>query len=442
MNILSRAPLAFALSALCISAPTIAAADQSIDHNYKPRVIWLEPNGIDDTSNLQGALDRCTDSSYPCKIKLASGVFHIAPLVATNFYGEVRGAGQDVTIIRALTDRVLHLTEANPFHRFDPTPQDPWNALVMFVEGDALVRDLTMHIPAETKTDGWWALCGIFKVPVFGMILSATSRDPMRFVVRNVHFIGEGTGDEGWPFSSNSASIAVGFMPRNDSGDSCVDFTRTRGEFVFEDNRVSSTWGGLGVQSAEQADVRIGRNSFEGVLSGPQAADVWDSEVSIVSNRVEADGTGITLTQNIFVGLGYAVAEGRTEYAIVDNYITVSDEGFAGIDYFDNVDGLAASRLNVYNNVVNMGANTFTGISLFRTNESSRVQKNTISGEAPYGIYANGADACKIGLNDFSGASDESTDILLDETTSSCRVHAFGGDTVEDVGTDNRVFFK
>ena len=441
MNILSRVPLALALSTLCISAPTIAAADQSIDHSSKTRVIWLEPNGVDDTSNLQGALDSCTDPGYPCKIKLASGVFHVAPIVATNFHGEVRGSGQDATIVQALTDRVLHLTEADPFFLFDPTPEEPWHTLVMFVEGNTVVSDLTVHVPAETKTNGWWGGCGGFKVPVLGVALGATGRHPMRFVVRNVSTIGAETGDADWPFTINGGMGVFGFMPGGSLD--CTDFVPATGEFIFDSNYASTTLEGTDVWSVRDSNIRITRNTYEGiVLHGAIVLDASRSRAYIAYNNVSATSSApIAMVQNSLVGIGFPVVHGESEYTVLGNHVAVQD-GFAGIEHLDHVDGLAPSKLHISENVIQMSGTNFAAISVDRASRSSLIRKNRISGEADYGIFVNHAAACKIGLNDFSDLAEGQVDILLEEDTSNCRVHAFSGDTVEDLGTDNRIVYR
>lgn len=445
MSILFRVPLPVVVFALCVMptfSSTTVSAEESIDHSQKARVIRLHPNGIDDTSALQDAFDSCSGSKGPCKIRLASGVFHTAPLVATNFHGAVRGAGQGVTVIRALTDRVLHLTEANPFYLFDPTPEEPWHTLVMFVEGNTSISDLTIHVPTETKTDGWWGACGVFKIPVLGVALGATSRDPMRFVVRNVSTIGGETGNADWPFSINDGMGVYGFMPGGSLD--CTDVVPATGEFIFDSNHISTTLQGTDVWSVQGSNIRITRNTYEGVVL--QAVQVWDashSRVYIAYNDVSTmpGGTPISLLQNTLVGFGFPIVDGRSEYAVVDNHVTV-ENGFAGIAHFDNVAGLAPSRLKISHNLIRMGGNTFAGISLDRNTERSKVQQNKISGKAAYGVFVNRATACEIRSNDFSELAEEEADILLDEDTSNCRVQVFSSDTVEDLGTDNRVIFE
>ena len=441
MNILSRVSLALALSTLCISAPTIAAAEESVA-SHKVRHIWLEPNGIDDTSNLQGVLDSCTDSSYPCKIKLASGVFHIAPVVATNFHGEVRGAGQDVTIVRALTDRVLHLSQANPYYLFDPTPQEPWGNLVQFVEGDVLIKDLTIHVPGETQTDGWWGICGAFRVPVLASGLEATGRDPMRFVVRNVSVLGAETGDEDWPVSITRGIGVIGFMLREDSDD-CMDMIPARGEFIFDSNYTSTGFQGISVRSIEESDIRITGNTFEDALF--LTVRMWDighSSVYVASNNVHSDfGTGIALFQNVNPGFDFPVYE-ASEYTVLDNTVHIGEFAAIGINYYDFLEGQPPAKLNVSGNTVHVGEYNFVGINISHSIDS-KIERNRVSGAAfVAAIAVSSSSDCRIRLNDLSGFDGESPDILLNEDASNCRVHAFAGDTVEDNGTDNRIVYE
>ena len=87
----------------------------------------------------------------------------------------------------------------------------------MFVEGDRSYGPDRARAGGD-QTDGWWGGCGGFKVPVLGVALGATGRDPMRFVVRNVSAIGAETGDADWPFTINGGMGVFGFMLRRARG--------------------------------------------------------------------------------------------------------------------------------------------------------------------------------------------------------------------------------
>jgi hypothetical protein len=62
----------------------------------------LKPNGVDDTAELQAALDACAGGSSGCTVRLCDGVFLTEPLRVGHFRGTLRGAGAGDTIIREL----------------------------------------------------------------------------------------------------------------------------------------------------------------------------------------------------------------------------------------------------------------------------------------------------------------------------------------------------
>ena len=52
------------------------------------------PNGANDTSNLQAALDTCVAYGKDCTVQLAAGKYLTSQLVAYNFHGTFKGKGK------------------------------------------------------------------------------------------------------------------------------------------------------------------------------------------------------------------------------------------------------------------------------------------------------------------------------------------------------------
>ena len=52
------------------------------------------PNGVDDTANLQRALDDCVRIGRDCTVQLAGGRYLTRQLVAYNFHGTFKGKGK------------------------------------------------------------------------------------------------------------------------------------------------------------------------------------------------------------------------------------------------------------------------------------------------------------------------------------------------------------
>lgn len=434
---LPRQALMFAL-AVCWLSPAPASAQDLIDSLKPDRVIWVHPNGVDDTSALQGAFDSC--SGVTCAIRLAAGVFHTAPLVANGFHGVIRGAGQHTTIVQTLTDRVLHLGQADPFNVLDPTPEEPWPAVVTFIEGDIRLVDLTIEAPEGTVTDGWFF---VGPVPVLAAGVLVAGREPMKFRSQYVSFVGAPHPDPFWSLTLFTSEWITGSLLPEDFEDPNADAIPVEGEFVIDSSHHANMLIGSALTGVEHADVRITRNTYDGIaLDGIQPWDIGHSRVYIADNDVNVrSGDGIFIRPNGASSLGVPLFE-QSDFTVINNRVEVAEGGFFwGIRYFDFVEGAAPSKLNIVGNEVQMAENTVAGIGVGQINDV-RIAKNKIAGSPSAGVGAELSTGCRVHLNDFSGLTPQFADIVLLETTNHCRVTAFNGDTFLDLGTDNRVIFR
>jgi hypothetical protein len=67
------------------------------------------PNGTDDTTNIQAALDACAAHGPGCTVQLQAGHYFTKQLVEYNFHGTLKGMGKDTTIIEALPNLLVEL---------------------------------------------------------------------------------------------------------------------------------------------------------------------------------------------------------------------------------------------------------------------------------------------------------------------------------------------
>jgi hypothetical protein len=133
-----------------------------------PATVWAgghtvkvqPPNGIDDTANIQGALDACVGYGRGCTVQLSAGTYLTKQLVAYNFRGTFKGMGQDRTTIEALPNLQVDLEPVGgvPESHCQPnTTTCRWPSLILFVNGDIHVSDLSIFItaPPGTATTTW-----------------------------------------------------------------------------------------------------------------------------------------------------------------------------------------------------------------------------------------------------------------------------------------------
>jgi hypothetical protein len=167
----------FAMALLLLSsASLVAVADNGHDSTH-----IVKPNGVDDTANIQAALNACTAGNQGghddggedngCTVQLLAGTYYVSQIAVTGFQGSFVGAGQGVTIIQALpacsTVLTTHClqspnpadnTDTTPFWAAPPTPvtgSNPWPVLFTFVNAQLVMSRMSINEPYATPTPGW-----------------------------------------------------------------------------------------------------------------------------------------------------------------------------------------------------------------------------------------------------------------------------------------------
>lgn len=126
----------------CLTAATAWAGSHIV---YVP-----PPNGTDDTASIQAALDACVKYGKNCTVQLAAGMYLTRQLVEYNFQGTFKGMGKDITAIEALP--YLPVTFDNSHWCLPNTTTCLWPTLMIFVNGDISISDLSIHITATNGT--------------------------------------------------------------------------------------------------------------------------------------------------------------------------------------------------------------------------------------------------------------------------------------------------
>ena len=101
------------------------------------------PNGTDDTTNMQKALDACVAYGKNCTVQLAAGTYHTRQLVEYNFQGTFKGVGVSATIIQAIYPLPVNLPDVYYDGECMPnTSTCLWPSLIIF-SSMATSRSLT-----------------------------------------------------------------------------------------------------------------------------------------------------------------------------------------------------------------------------------------------------------------------------------------------------------
>jgi len=118
--------------------------EMSLKKVIKAPVFVVEPNGVDDTENLEKAFIDAIAAGPGAVVQLTEGEFYIDLIEVREFNGSLEGAGKGKTIISTIAN--LSVDE------FIDKNLDV--VLINFVGGDVFVRDLTIHTPQGPLSEG------------------------------------------------------------------------------------------------------------------------------------------------------------------------------------------------------------------------------------------------------------------------------------------------
>jgi hypothetical protein len=393
--------------------------------NNKTYTIKLgPPNGVDDTSTVQDALNNCAaNHSSGCTIQFAAGTYVSKPLAVSNFHGALVGKGMDVTNIQVLT----------------PLP-DEWPTLLTFTDGDIAVSDMSFKVtayqpvvPCDSTTD----FCGVYQlVLVTGYTAANASFQRVAF---------EGAPGNGWGGYNLYGGVAF------EGGD--VSNPSLRGNFQMSGCRSQSSSEDLRVWQVTDAQITIGGapqtgNTFEDAVIAVFIADTARSVVQFSNNTVV---TAATYSSAVLLDQSTDYVHDPSIFNVQHNTVHASSDNNSGIEILDLTYtlGAKASTFVVSNNDVTLVNSPeglpFDGIDVEFV-ENALLSNNHISGEGSYGIATWGANRCLLMLNDVRKFTADSADIglLTDSwdtpnvpTTNCLVVLGSNKDTVENDGTGN-----
>jgi len=265
-----------ALIALGASFSSQATSAIACDHTYVREgrnAITLLPTGLDDTANIQCALDQAVARHRWTAIQFVAGTYKTAQIVATNFVGSLSGAGSNRTVVQNLPN--LEVT-ATDFVTQAPSLLVKWPTLFAFNGGNIGVYDLAIRVVGAAPTTGWSFFGEQFKELVAGILILGA-----RAHVSVDHVRVEGEQSNG-PFSYNVINGifpegAFGGNPSLQSG----SFTVTRSTF----RRVNSP---APFALTDHFLAIYSHNTYEDTFFGLEALDFRNTKLLFSNNRVDA----------------------------------------------------------------------------------------------------------------------------------------------------------
>ena len=374
-----------------------------------PATVWAgghtvkvpPPNGVDDTANIQGALDACVAYGPGCTVKLAAGKYLTKQVVVYNFQGTFKGMGIDSTTIAALPNLPVNWPDQFVASCQPNLTTCLWPSLFEFVEGNISVSDLTIKAtaipPAQPSLYD-----GLIATELYEL-LGFTGQNPTDVSVERIRMVGLPytastsltgyTSDNGVHYSGDLPRSSAPFdyyllsgslivqssyfenLAAGVSQDASVTSSQiTIGGSPSTGNHVANTCGGLDIETAENSVFEISFNESSGTCAGMWVGPTW-------TPFVPSSPSWYSIHDNKFIGTAQN-ADGMYLYdnatnpwiqaAVWNNTVKVKDILSEGIGVYYTKDTA------VWNNIVT-GSDGYDGIGLWSSTLST-VTGNHVSG--------------------------------------------------------------
>jgi pectate lyase-like protein len=426
------------LSGLVLAASARSAADQYVA--YVP-----SPNGTDDTAAIQGALDTCVQQ-HPraCTVQLVAGTYRTRQLVAYNFHGVFKGLGADRTTIEALPQLPVTIDFFQPCQ--PNTTTCLWPTLMIFVDGDISISDLSIHM---TATDG-------------------TATDPPGQIETGIRFMGrysttdahidriqvEGRRDSTGPLGYN---VTNGIMYTGElsatSGNpievpcgAAGGFYFLSGSYTVRNSSFKSMGDGVSLDGCVRSShVTIGGsptagNTFEDHFVGIDMESAEDSNVEISYNASSGSYYSMWVVpwiSSIFV------PRKASQYLVHDNEFVTTEAYGTGILLYNDTPDHPWIDAVIWNNSIQLQNALSDGIDVFNT-RGTTISNGSITGSGYDAIGLWGSTSSTLIHNDVSDYSPDASfgraQIYLDPATSrDVVVCSTSADSVLNEGRDSVV---
>lgn len=254
-------------------------AEPACDPDYVTQsgnVISVEPTGLDDTANLQCALDLAIVYGAGAKVQLEEGVFRTGQIVANNFQGEFTGAGMEKTKLYNIPNLYVTLED---FYFVPPSVENPWPSLFSFVGGNFNFSDLSIHVVGDTPTTGWtvWGIDPPLKELAVAICILGTEANAN---IEGVLIEGEFMEDTLFGYNLINGIFLEGFI-----GEPPPPIS---GKFSIQDSTFRRMASGTPVANVTDANIVISHNTYEEVQFAMDGGTFNDSYLEFSHNRIDA----------------------------------------------------------------------------------------------------------------------------------------------------------
>lgn len=417
-----------------------------------PATVWAgghtvrvpPPNGVDDTANIQGALNKCVAYGPGCTVQLAAGTYLTRQVVVYNFQGTFKGMGVDSTTIEALPDLFVNWPDFAVRMCQPNLTTCIWPSLFEFVDGNISVSDLTLKATAVPATQPW--VSGGITYTMLYEVLGFMGQYPTYVTIDRISMEGQpSTLPTDWVYNIENGVHYSGELPRSS----------TPGDYYFLS-------GSLTVQSSyfDNAYVSISQDAFvtssQITIGGSPSAgnhienacgglDIETSEKSAFEISYNESSAGCEGAAMWIINSWPATVapSGPSRYLIHDNKFIGTSQIADGIFLYDDVTS-PYIQAAAWNNTIELQDTLSEGIGVWYT-KGTAIWNNSVTGKDGYdAIGLNSSTLDTVINNNVSGFTVDSAvglaQIYLDpSTTYDLVVCAERSNTVLNQGTNNAI---
>jgi hypothetical protein len=350
-----------------------------------------------------------------CTVQLAAGTYLTRQLVEYKFQGTFKGMGKDITVIQALP--YLPVTFDNSHWCLPNTTTCLWPTLMIFVDGDISISDLSIHMTATNGT-------ATLPQPVTGDTDIETGLRLMGQYPTNVHI--DRVEMEGRP-DSTGGYAGLGYNVGNG-----ILYT---GELISSPDPFSSPCGAAGGLYFLSGTYTVRNSSFKTMVDGvSQDGCVRSTQVTIggspttgntfedhfVAIDVEsAENSNFEISYNVASGSGYSMwvvpwdeslflPSKASGYSIHDNTFLTTTPGATGILLYSDTPDNPWIDAVIWNNNIQLQYGQSDGIDAVNT-KGTIILNNTVTGSGWDAVGLYGSTSSTAMLNNVSGFTPDSS---------------------------------
>ncbi len=390
-------------------AESVGCDDDFVQLDDNALVINVATTGVDDTANIQCALDVAASDGYPI-VRLAAGTYFIGGLLVENFKGTLEGRTVASTVIEIL-DRSINCVGMESAGLS--------SSIIKFVGGEPRIRFMTINISQPCM--GWdeW--------------------------VRNVlHFTGQAASPENCDndvifgvvdrLAIDGAGIPITAISVSAEGSTLEGCTDTLlGTFKLNRSVVSNTYVAVNTAMKAGAQVDINFNEFRDNLQTILLKDT-NQNTTITTNKFFGGNS-----HTIIVRTSKFEAPKVTRVVIHNNEFN-KDSASGTVISLSNDHGGTDTSCVITKNRFNLDADGIQGISSVKVS-NAHVSANHFSGRGFLALWMDWGTGWTItantGLADFTSTIGGNSDIFLDRETSQNIVGPDQGAIVRNNNAEN-----